>query len=154
MKASALDGQGTQGQDHQTGEPEFSISHKMVYRNATFTPGSMLVLLHRLALRGLEAAEVGDNVAEFAGGEDAEHGGHHGDGWGLHGDLRAREFLFGAVGEAEGHGGFVFFEKGSGVVAAVLHGDGDEAVAGDDLRDGIDEAFEQLGLRSLAANGL
>ena len=99
----------------------------------------MLVLLHRLAFRGLQAAEVGDDVPNLARGEDAEHGGHHGDGWGLHGDLGAREFLFGTVGEAEGDGSLVFFEEGSGVVATVLHRDGDEAVARDDLRYGIHE---------------
>lgn len=114
----------------------------------------MVVLLHRLALLGLEAAQVGDDVTNLAWGEDAEHGGHHGDGWGLHGDLGAREFFLGAVGEAEGDGGFVFFEEGSSVVAAVLHGDGDEAVTRDDLCHGIHEAFEQFGLRSLTTDGL
>ena len=35
----------------------------------------MLVLLRRLALRGFQAAEVGEDIPNLAQGEDAEHGG-------------------------------------------------------------------------------
>jgi len=36
--------------------------------------GSVLILLRRLSLAGLQAAEVGDEIPNLARGEDAEHG--------------------------------------------------------------------------------